>query len=411
MARRTGPGTRADTFGALRLPNFALYFYGQLVSQTGTWFQNLAISLLVLHLTGSASALALVTVAQFGPTLLLATVAGRLSDSLSPRTILLCTSAAAVFVTLGLAWAVSGEHPLLPVIYGLIVLSGTINVFDRVAAQAFIFELVGATLLQNAVVLSTVYISAARSVGPGLAGFAYAAFGPAACLLINACSYAGVFLALLLIRKRMLHPRPRVETGPVSTWSTIKEVRFNRPLLVLLIVNVIVTLTALNMNVVLTSVVSLSFAGTAVALGATHAFNAVGAIVGGLLVTRIRLVRVLTLVPACLVFAAALAVNSVAPNLAIFLAVAPLLGLGLGLYQGVLNSAAQGASPPHAIGRTMSLVTLGNIGMAPLGALAVGTLIDATSGRMALGVGAASCAVCASLVFLLLRRRVDQRVA
>jgi len=37
----------------LRQPNFALYFAGNLVSNCGTWFQNIAQSLLVYRLTGS----------------------------------------------------------------------------------------------------------------------------------------------------------------------------------------------------------------------------------------------------------------------------------------------------------------------------------------------------------------------
>src|SRR5690606_16055235 len=162
-------------------------------------------------LTGSASALALVTVSQFGPMLLLAPLAGRLADTVRPRTILLATSSTLGVLTLGLAAAVSVEEPQLPLVYGLIVAPGVVGAFERVAAQAFVYELVGGGLLQSGVVLSTVYISAARSIGPGLAGFAVLAVGPAACLLINAASYLAVLGALLLIRPAELVARPAPE--------------------------------------------------------------------------------------------------------------------------------------------------------------------------------------------------------
>ncbi|MCW4384633.1 MFS transporter [Salinibacterium sp. SYSU T00001] len=389
---------------AFRVANFARYFVGQLVSNTGTWFQNLAISLIVVQVTGSASALALVTVAQFGPILLLAGVAGRLADTVSPRSILAATSACSIVVTCGLAVAVAQESPSLPWIYGLIVLSGCFHAFERVAAQAFIFELVGAELLRNAVVLSTVYISAARSIGPGLAGLAFLAVGPAACLLINAATYLAVLVAVLLIRPGDLHARIRPEGRGPSVRENLRAIRSNRALVVILVVNVVVTLAAMNMNVVLTSTVSLGFGGDAGELGAAHALNAVGAVVGGVLLARYARLGASTLVPACLLFSATLAVNAAAPSLLLFLFAAPLLGIGIGVYQGVLSGAAQGESEPHALGRTMSLVTLGQQGVAPLGALLVGVLIDVTSGQAALGVGAAVTACCGLAVYLALVR-------
>ena len=61
-------------------PRFSLYFTGQVVSNTGTWFQNLALSLVILGATGSAQALSGVTIAQFLPLLVLGIPAGRLAD-------------------------------------------------------------------------------------------------------------------------------------------------------------------------------------------------------------------------------------------------------------------------------------------------------------------------------------------
>jgi MFS family permease len=397
------PPARRHGLAALGVRNFQLYFAGQLVAQTGTWFQNLTIALLVVQVTGSASALALITVAQFGPMLLLAPVAGRVADTVRPRTVLIATSAGVGVITLALAWVVSAERPSLPLIYGLILLSGVVTAFDRVAAQAFVYELVGAELLQSGVVLSTVYISAARSIGPGLAGFAVLAVGPTVCLLINAASYLAVLTALLLVRPSRLTARP-VPTGQtLSVLANAREAARNRPLLVLLIVNVVVTVCAYNFNVVLTTVVTLDFGGDAAALGAVHALNAVGAVLGGIAVAWAIRVRAMTVAPALVLFAIALAVNAAAPTLPLFLVAAPLLGVGLGVYQAVLNSAAQGVTPPHALGRTMSLLSQGNVGMAPVGALAIGLLIDATSGRTALVVATAACAVCAGAAWLVLR--------
>ncbi|HJB63732.1 MAG TPA: MFS transporter, partial [Candidatus Microbacterium pullistercoris] len=77
----------------------------------------------------------------------------------------------------------------------------------------------------------------------------------------------------------------------------------------------------------------------------------------------------------------------------------------IGCYQGVLNAAAQSSAPPEAIGRLMSLVTLGNFGMTPFGALFMGWVIDASSGRVSLLVGGLTALLCT--VFVALRAPRD----
>ncbi|HET7044311.1 MAG TPA: MFS transporter, partial [Gaiellaceae bacterium] len=56
------------TFASLRRHhNYRLYFLGQVVSISGTWMQNIAMYWLVLSLTHSALAIAVLSIARFGP--------------------------------------------------------------------------------------------------------------------------------------------------------------------------------------------------------------------------------------------------------------------------------------------------------------------------------------------------------
>src|SRR5919206_93171 len=50
---------------ALRIRNFWPYFIGNLVSNCGTWFHNIAVALLIYRLTGSTFLVGLVNFAQF----------------------------------------------------------------------------------------------------------------------------------------------------------------------------------------------------------------------------------------------------------------------------------------------------------------------------------------------------------
>jgi MFS family permease len=380
-------------FDPFRTPAFTLFFSGQVVSNVGLWFQNLALSLLVLQESGSAQALSLVTVAQFTPILLLSVPAGWLADRVSPLLILRVSAAASIVIVLSLSIVVSAPEPSLPLVYAHVAAFGTAGAFERIAAQAVIVELVGSARLSRAVAITTIALSAARSIGPGLAGLAFSAFGATACLLAFAACLCVALGLLLVIRRSSLHPRPRRAAPLASDAPTSRRPR-NLALLALLSVNIIVAVFALNLMVVITATVTLTFDGDAAAVGAAHAFNALGAVAGGLLAAARPRMTVHVLIPACAAFAAALALNAAAPTLGVFLALAPVLGIAVGFYHGALSAAAQTAVPPERIGRTMSLVTLGSFGMTPLGALLAGAVIDASSGRVALLVGAAACLLC-----------------
>ncbi|WP_313818083.1 MFS transporter [Citricoccus sp.] len=383
--------------GPFRQRNFSLYFVGQAISNTGVWFQNLALQLVVLNATGSAQALSGITIAQFLPIFVLGLAAGRLVDRVAPRTVLLVTSLLSAVVTAALALVVT-EDPNLWLIYGLVGVLGSVQAFERVAAQAIIFELVGPGGLSSAASISTIALAAARSVGPALAGLAFQGLGAALCILINAGAYLVVFGSRWMIRPAKLHQRGRHDDGDPQRGRV--PFQRGRDVNTLLVVNVVVSLLAMNFGLVLTSTVDLSYGGDASAVGAVHTLNAVGAVLGGILAARQRAVSVRAMVPATAVFGVVLALNAAAPTLVLFLWAAPLLGLGIGYYQGIVNAAAQESVDPRFIGRMMSWMTLGSYGMVPFGALLMGWLIDASSGRVSLAVAAASALACTVLVLV-----------
>src|SRR5574341_2561021 len=75
-----------STFSALRHRNYRLYFFGQMVSLTGTWMQNVAQSWLVYQLTGSPLYLGIVSFSSSVPTLVLSLWAGVIIDRVHKRT-------------------------------------------------------------------------------------------------------------------------------------------------------------------------------------------------------------------------------------------------------------------------------------------------------------------------------------
>src|SRR5438046_5208931 len=92
----TGP---AAAFALIRQRNFGPYFAGNALSASGTWFQNLAASLLVFRLTHSAFLLGVLSFSQFIPVLLLAPWAGAAADRHDRKRLLLVTQSIAVVLS------------------------------------------------------------------------------------------------------------------------------------------------------------------------------------------------------------------------------------------------------------------------------------------------------------------------
>src|SRR5207245_11011877 len=73
--------------------NFWPYFAGNLLSNCGTWFQNLAQAVFIYRLTGSAFLVGLVNFAQFIGVFVLAPWAGSAADRFDRRRLLVVTQA------------------------------------------------------------------------------------------------------------------------------------------------------------------------------------------------------------------------------------------------------------------------------------------------------------------------------
>jgi MFS family permease len=152
------------TFIALRHRNYRLFFFGQMISQIGTWMQTTAQAWLVLELTHSALLLGLVGVLQFLPLMVLSLFGGVLADRVPKRTLLLVAqSVALVQATILWLLVVTGTvrswHILL-----LVALLGVTQALDTPTRQAFVGEMVGREDLPNAIALNSSLVNMARVV-------------------------------------------------------------------------------------------------------------------------------------------------------------------------------------------------------------------------------------------------------
>jgi hypothetical protein len=196
------------TFLALRNRNFRLFFVGQLISNTGNWLTNVALTLLVLKITGSGLGVGILAGFQFGPILLLSAWAGAVADRSDKRRLLLVTQSLEMTQSVGLAVLAFMPRPPLAGLYALAAAGGILLAFDNPLRRSFVSEMVQAEDIPNAVVLYSAIVNLSRLFGPALAGLLVVTVGYGWCFTIDAASYLAVLVCLLLMRPAELNRRP-----------------------------------------------------------------------------------------------------------------------------------------------------------------------------------------------------------
>ncbi|MFI5266556.1 MAG: MFS transporter, partial [Chloroflexota bacterium] len=214
MSVNPAAGTRvSQTFASFGNYNFRLYWFGQLISQAGTWMQMVGQAWLVLEITHSPFALGTVSALQFLPVLCVTLFAGVIVDRLPKHRLLLVTQSVALAQALTLAALTASGHIQLWQIYVLASVLGLVSAFDQPARQSFVMELVGRDNIVNAVALNSAQFNVARLIGPAIGGVLIATLGVAICFFINAASFVAVLVSLLLLRAGEFHSLPVKKTG------------------------------------------------------------------------------------------------------------------------------------------------------------------------------------------------------
>jgi MFS family permease len=185
---------------ALRHRNYRLFFFGQLISLTGTWMQSVAQGWLVLSLTDSPLLLGLTTAMNSLPVLLFSLPAGAIIDRVSKHKLLLLTQVLAMLLAAILTALTLTNTVTVSAVLILALLLGIVNTFDATTRQSFTVEMVGKDDLLNAIALNASIFNAARTVGPAVAGIIVALIGEGPAFLLNTLSFLPVIASLLLMR-------------------------------------------------------------------------------------------------------------------------------------------------------------------------------------------------------------------
>jgi MFS family permease len=408
-AEGTRPAGRG-TFSSLSSRNYRLYFWGQMVSVSGTWMQTVAQSFLVLQLTDSGTALGLATAARFVPIFLFGPWGGLVADRLDKRRLLFVTQTLSGLLALAFGLLVGTHAIRMWMVYVLALGLGFVNVFDNPSRQALITELVPRNLVRNAVTLNSVSINIARLFGASLGGAIASLLGLAMCFDLNAASFAAVVISLALMSTAQMFPGERESREPGQIRAGLAYIRTERELLVPLLMVAIVGALAWEFPISLPLVARSTFHGGAGTYGVMTAVMSAGAIVGGLITASRKRVRRRGLAFAAIGWGVAITAAAFAPTLPLEYAALVFVGYGSISFNAQAKTALQLSSASAMRGRVMALWAVAWQGSTPVGGPIVGLIGQELGARWSLIIGGIPT-VAVGLAALPVLAEVDRRRA
>ena len=379
------PREKTSPWASLRERNFRLFWLGGLVSNTGRWFQSVAIPAIIWSLTESAAWVGFTGFARMAPMALVSPIAGALADRYDRRRLLFVTQSLQALATglLMVMWIVGLREP--GVYAGLSAVAGLFGGLNLPGWKAFISDLVPRDRMLNAVTLNSMMFNASRMFGPALAGVTLAAAGPAWAFFVNFVSFGAVLIALWLIDVRTgppVHERDRFK--PLSDFvSTLRWIRGHRGIRQAILTVGLVGLVGMPIQVLAVVFAEDVFGSDASAYGLMLTMIGLGAVATapfiagrGASLPRAHLEAV-----ALVLYSLGLIGFALAPSL--FTAYAMLLVIGSAhlTSASVLNTTVQVQVPEERRAKVLSVHMMAVTLSSPIGQLVLGQVMDRVGAR------------------------------
>jgi MFS family permease len=205
-----------------------------LLSNIGTWMQNLALPAYIDDRTGSAKIVSLLVFAQLGPLLLLAIPGGIIAGRYNLQRYLLAMQWVQLVFSLVLAAIVSVDGPIWALFLAQTAI-GVGNALNAPAFQASVPMLVDRRDLAGAISLNSTQLNGSRVAGPAIAALlAIWGVSTSQIFIINAATYLFLIISLLMVQIPDIRSAP-TETGWRRALSGVNIAKSRRVLSRLLI--------------------------------------------------------------------------------------------------------------------------------------------------------------------------------
>ena len=353
--------------------------------------QSVAMPWLALQLTHSGLLVGLVLAAQFLPVLVGGPLGGVVADRFRKRSVLVATQALFMVPSFALFTVSATGHAQYWMVIVAAFATGTINLFDVPARQAFVIEMVGRHDLMNAIALNSSVFNASAVIGPAIAGLVIAAVGIPICFLANSLSYMASIAALLLMRDLPSVVQPHAQLSFLPHLAEGASYAWHEPVVGMLLLAVAVfSLFAMNRLTLIPL-----FADQVLHVGA----QGFGLLLGSMGLGSLFGALTLAFFPRfgadprrqlwmAAIWVAALLEFSISRVFVLSMAALFVAGYCQISFVATANSRIQAITPDHLRGRVMSLYAQALIGVGPIGAIQAGALATRFGAPFAMAIGA-----------------------
>ncbi len=404
---------RIGAFAPLKEPTFRRIWSASLFSNFGHLMLGVAAAWEMTRLTDSKALVALVQSALMLPLMLVSLPAGALADMFDRRRIAmwgLGFSIAAASVLTGLS--VAGMLTPWLLLLFCVLIGGGVALYSP-SWQASIGEQVGAAQLPAAIALGTISYNVARSVGPALGGLLIVAAGAQMAFAVNALFYIPLLLAFLVWRRVHQPSRLPPERIDRAIISGVRYAMHAPPVRAIMLRTFAFTATG-SASVALAPLVARELlGGNAGSFGVLMGAGGVGAVIGAMLVSRVRerLSSESTVRIAAVLTAIALAVIGLSRSLPLSCLAMALSSAANMLAIALLNVSVQTVVPRWVTARALSLFSAAITGGIVIGAWGWGTVASTWGLPNAFFGSAAAIALTPLLGYIVRLRAGDETSA
>ncbi len=369
--------SESNTFRAFRSSKYTLYFTGRSVSQLGTWMQRTAVVWVVYSMTNSAFLIGATIFAEQFPSFLFSIPGGVAADRYDRHKIIMLMQILSIIQSVLMAVMVLTHHTTVWAIIVLSVLLGIINAFDVPARQTLVHEVVTDHAdLPSAIAMTTAMANLAQLLGPVLSGIVLSVFGAAVCFFVNAASFGGVMLSLILMKLPPSPPRKNEKNVLVEFADGFRYLRRSPNISMMILLLALTSLLVLPYNTVLPVFAKVIFKGNASTFGLINGFIGAGAVAGTVYLASRKPGAPLKkiLFAGTFILGVGMILFSQTRYFPVAMFFAILTGFGSMAQYTVSNIVAQSESAPEMRGRVIGIMLMALFGMMPIGSLVVGAV-------------------------------------
>jgi MFS family permease len=361
----------------LAAPNYLRLWVAGGFGNSMRWLEMLVAGIYTFDLTGSAFAVAVVTVARTLPMLVLGSLTGVVSEALNRKTMLLCglfimAANSAVLCALAADDVIRVWHIALGG-----VVAGTVWTTEMAVRRRMIGEVMAPAHVGQAIALDSVTGSATRMIGPLLGGVVFQAVGLAGAYALSTAIYLAAGIVVVGLAYQQEARRLNLARIPADIIEGLVIVRQHPIILGVVLITVVTNVFAFSYSALIAPIGLSDYAVSPVLVGLLAAAEPLGAIVSGLAMAAgwVRMDRPRMMVSGSFVFLFALVATALAPWYALAFVLLLAGGLGTAAFSSMQSTLVLTNAPAAARSRVLGIITV-CIGTGPLGVLAVGALSD-----------------------------------